>query len=205
MEKPDRVRINSAHSILWYFENCTTAKYPEWRDTLIHFFFQLYEISNTNYSVDVNLKLVDGLDILHDGKLVCFIHVRQRHILLHMHTSSLLYKHKLTAKFLHEHKGSWSQMFKITTDEELAVILDYLRSLKTLTKTEYYKSRRIPARVQEIVFDRDKGKCTKCSSTIDLHFDHVIPYSKGGSSTNPKNIQILCAKCNLSKGNRRVG
>jgi 5-methylcytosine-specific restriction endonuclease McrA len=34
------------------------------------------------------------------------------------------------------------------------------------------------------------------------HFDHIIPYSKGGSSKDPKNIQLLCVRHNLSKRDR---
>jgi hypothetical protein len=201
----EKVRINSAHSILWYFEKNTSSKYPEWRNALLHFFFQLYEITKRNYSVDVVLKLVDGIDILFDDKLVCFLHVRQQHILLHLHESSLLYKHVTTKKFLIEHQGAWKQMFKIKTAGELDAILSYLNDLPVKSKIEYNKSRRIPANIQKEVWERDKGMCSnpKCKSTVDLHFDLIIPHSKNGSSTEAKNIQILCAKCNLSKGNRR--
>ncbi|MCK5258904.1 MAG: HNH endonuclease, partial [Thermoplasmatales archaeon] len=31
------------------------------------------------------------------------------------------------------------------------------------------------------------------------HFDHIIPYSKGGSSLVADNIQLLCTKHNLEK------
>ena len=33
-----------------------------------------------------------------------------------------------------------------------------------------------------------------------FHADHVIPYSRNGS-TNLNNAQALCAQCNLKKGN----
>jgi len=33
-----------------------------------------------------------------------------------------------------------------------------------------------------------------------FHFDHIQPISRGGKSITD-NIQLLCAKCNLSKGN----
>ncbi len=33
-------------------------------------------------------------------------------------------------------------------------------------------------------------------------FDHIIPYSKGGSSIVPENIQLLCARHNLAKRDR---
>lgn len=63
-------------------------------------------------------------------------------------------------------------------------------------------NRMIPGDVQREVFERDNGKCTKCGSTDNLHFDHIIPFSKGGSSKTASNIQLLCARHNLSKGNK---
>jgi hypothetical protein len=60
-------------------------------------------------------------------------------------------------------------------------------------------SRLIPSSVKLEVWKRDGGKCTKCGSTQDLHFDHIIPFSKGGSSRDAKNVQLLCAKHNLEK------
>ena len=60
-------------------------------------------------------------------------------------------------------------------------------------------NRLIPSPVKLVVWKRDKGKCVKCSSNDNLHFDHIIPYSKGGSSLVAENIQLLCAKHNLAK------
>lgn len=57
----------------------------------------------------------------------------------------------------------------------------------------------IPSEVKLEVWKRDKGACVKCGSKENLHFDHIIPYSQGGSSKDSKNIQILCAKHNLAK------
>ncbi len=62
--------------------------------------------------------------------------------------------------------------------------------------------RKIPNRVAHEVWLRDNGRCVICGSTEDLHLDHIIPYSKGGSSTDPKNIQLLCGKHNLEKSDR---
>jgi 5-methylcytosine-specific restriction endonuclease McrA len=33
----------------------------------------------------------------------------------------------------------------------------------------------------------------------ELHFDHVLPFSKGGTSLKVENVQLLCARHNLSK------
>jgi hypothetical protein len=60
----------------------------------------------------------------------------------------------------------------------------------------------IPTEIKLEVWKRDGGKCTKCGSTNDLHFDHIIPWSKGGSSTTADNIQLLCEKHNLEKHDR---
>jgi len=57
--------------------------------------------------------------------------------------------------------------------------------------------------VKLFVWNRDGGKCVKCGSTEKLEFDHVIPFSKGGSNT-ARNIQLLCEKCNRSKGGELV-
>ena len=59
----------------------------------------------------------------------------------------------------------------------------------------------IPQDVMDKVWNRDGGKCVKCGSQENLEFDHIIPFSKGGSSTY-RNIQILCKKCNIEKSNK---
>ncbi|MFP5203816.1 MAG: HNH endonuclease [Acidobacteriota bacterium] len=59
--------------------------------------------------------------------------------------------------------------------------------------------RMIPSRVKLAVWKRDQGKCRMCGTNKGLHFDHIIPYSKGGSSKQIENIQILCSRHNLQK------
>jgi 5-methylcytosine-specific restriction endonuclease McrA len=60
-------------------------------------------------------------------------------------------------------------------------------------------TRSIPQDVKIAVAARDGGRCRQCGSTTDLHFDHVIPWSKGGANT-VANIQLLCGPCNRRKG-----
>ena len=62
--------------------------------------------------------------------------------------------------------------------------------------------RMIPSDVKREVWKRDKGKCVTCGAKDNLHFDHVIPYSKGGSSVVAENVQLLCARHNLAKHDR---
>ncbi|MFH0832719.1 MAG: HNH endonuclease signature motif containing protein [Candidatus Aenigmatarchaeota archaeon] len=69
-------------------------------------------------------------------------------------------------------------------------------------REESEHSRLIPTDVKIKVWKRDKGKCVICGSKINLHYDHDIPFSKGGSSITEKNVRILCAKCNIKKKNK---
>lgn len=60
-------------------------------------------------------------------------------------------------------------------------------------------SRVIPQNVKIAVSVRDQGKCVQCGSTDDLHFDHKVPWSRGGTNSI-NNIQLLCGLCNRRKG-----
>jgi len=61
------------------------------------------------------------------------------------------------------------------------------------------RTRMIPSSIKQAVWERDKGACTMCGAKDELHFDHIIPYSKGGSSMVLANVQLLCARHNLGK------
>jgi hypothetical protein len=62
--------------------------------------------------------------------------------------------------------------------------------------------RSIPRAVKIAVWRRDGGKCVMCSTRDKLHFDHIVPISRGGTSNTADNIQLLCARHNLAKGAR---
>jgi len=52
------------------------------------------------------------------------------------------------------------------------------------------------------IYKRDGYKCCKCGISqrnADLEIDHIIPIAKGGKSTYD-NLQTLCHKCNVEKG-----
>jgi hypothetical protein len=61
------------------------------------------------------------------------------------------------------------------------------------------RSRIIPTNIKKQVRERDRGRCVICGAKDELHFDHDIPYSKGGTSVSVENVRILCARHNLSK------
>lgn len=96
-----------------------------------------------------------------------------------------------------EETSGYRQVFKFKLE-----IVDAPRELSGRVSAETDHDRVIPSAVKLEVWKRDKGECVLCGSKENLHFDHVIPYSQGGSSRDPKNIQILCAKHNLEKKDR---
>jgi hypothetical protein len=102
---------------------------------------------------------------------------------------------KLTDSWLEESNGRKVFKFKLEMiDEDVNLSVQ-----DTPTELELEHNRLIPTGVKVEVWKRDKGRCVKCGSTVNLHYDHIIPFSKGGSSTTAANIQLLCAKCNLKK------
>lgn len=67
---------------------------------------------------------------------------------------------------------------------------------------EFPLTRMIPTKIKVEVWKRDKGKCVICGSNKNLHYDHDIPFSKGGSSIVSENVRLLCAKHNLEKSDK---
>ncbi len=61
-------------------------------------------------------------------------------------------------------------------------------------------SRHIPKDTQRHVRARD-GACHQCGSAENLQFDHIVPFSKGGTH-DISNLRLLCKDCNLSKGDK---
>ena len=67
-------------------------------------------------------------------------------------------------------------------------------------------SRKIPDKLRYQVLKRDNFKCCACGASpakdpsVELHIDHILPFSKGGETTL-ENLQTLCSKCNLGKSN----
>jgi hypothetical protein len=67
------------------------------------------------------------------------------------------------------------------------------------TMIDATRRRIIPSAVKLEVWKRDGGKCVKCGATDELHFDHDLPWSKGGTSLIVENVQLLCARHNIGK------
>jgi HNH endonuclease len=71
----------------------------------------------------------------------------------------------------------------------------------TAVDTGPFRREAIPERVRHEVWRRDQGRCASCGGRDRLEFDHIVPVSRGGSNT-ARNVELLCERCNRSKGAR---
>ena len=79
-------------------------------------------------------------------------------------------------------------------------------SEKSIQKRKKRTSRNISDRMRFRILMRDGFACKSCGASptktlgLELHVDHIIPWSKGGE-TVPENLGTKCKQCNLGKGN----
>lgn len=111
--------------------------------------------------------------------------------------------------------GSWYNALEkfvvyMNKDEEVSTI----EEIKEVEQKQKYNEknikhktpRNINLRLRYKVLKRDNFKCSICGRSpakdinIELHVDHIIPYSKGGE-TVIENLRTLCSDCNLGKSN----
>lgn len=110
--------------------------------------------------------------------------------------------------------GIWSDrgLFQLTDCEYVAAggrkvfkfrmrLSDAADEVAQLGDVEAFR-RVIPSWVKQVVYKRDKGRCVICGAEDQLHFDHELPFSRGGTGLTPDNVRILCARHNLQKGAR---
>jgi hypothetical protein len=107
------------------------------------------------------------------------------------------------AKDLLRHKYPQGKLEDIF-DEALEALLekkDPARKVvrKRSSRPSASHSRYIPQRVKDTVWKRDEGRCQyvspegrHCDERGFLEYDHIKPWSHGGSSVDPHNIRLLC-------------
>jgi predicted transcriptional regulator len=76
--------------------------------------------------------------------------------------------------------------------------IERLYSFLQYTKKINKQRPRLISSIRKRILKRDNFKCQNCSSSYNLHIDHIIPRSKGGTDED-SNLQVLCSKCNLFK------
>ncbi|MEB8702690.1 HNH endonuclease [Bacillus cereus] len=78
-----------------------------------------------------------------------------------------------------------------------------------VTQSDRIKRKYFPEWLKKAVYHRDKGTCTFCRCDLThlvriqntKHIDHIVPLALFGSN-DASNFQLLCEKCNTSKGAR---
>ena len=91
-------------------------------------------------------------------------------------------------------------------DQEISEFETKENNTETSPNDEIIKhktKRNIGNRLKVRVLTRDGNTCRLCGIKVtgeNIHFDHILPWSKGGETTL-ENIQILCAHHNLVNGN----
>lgn len=105
--------------------------------------------------------------------------------------------------------GSLVEDFPIEDDEYSCLVFGHQCPVFSIAEpyTETKELREIERNIKKVtmlkVFRRDNQVCQICNKNIpieDIHYDHIIPWSKGGRS-DEKNIRLLCSECNLKRGN----
>jgi len=99
---------------------------------------------------------------------------------------SLIEQKLLINEFFDKERKKWEQLNRLYGN-------DTVDSIKE-------QRERIPEKIRIAVWRRDDGKCARCGSREKLEYDHIIPFSKGGSNSI-RNIELLCEKCNRQKSN----
>jgi HNH endonuclease/Homing endonuclease associated repeat len=104
--------------------------------------------------------------------------------------------------------GGWQKALKAFVayiNEGAASESDLLAGAQELPKEMSERGPRNPGRrlIMQVLI-RDKGICQLCrraatADGFDYHIDHIMPWIKGGP-TVLSNLQLLCSKCNLLKG-----
>jgi Homing endonuclease associated repeat/HNH endonuclease len=98
------------------------------------------------------------------------------------------------------------EVFVVYANENINEAPTSLENGEIKTRTSRDPSLRLRWRVLQ----RDRFTCCACgaspalSSGVELHVDHVVPWSKGGE-TMLENLQTLCSVCNLGKSNVHEG
>ncbi len=101
--------------------------------------------------------------------------------------------------------SSWSQTLESFV--EYANTSELAAPIQNGTSKNPRKTSRDPSlRLRFKVMLKDNFTCQQCGASpakqlgVELHIDHIIPWSKGGGTTL-KNLQTLCSNCNLGKSN----
>ncbi|MEM6596319.1 MAG: HNH endonuclease [Pseudomonadota bacterium] len=104
---------------------------------------------------------------------------------------------------------TWQDAIKAVYLDRVQIVAEYedcvhspsmsIKIPSVIVLKEYVKPQKRVAFTRFNLFLRDGFSCQYCGATGDLTFDHVVPRSRGGTTTW-ENVVAACGKCNLKKG-----
>lgn len=136
-------------------------------------------------------------------------------------TKGKIYMHFKVFRFLYRKKSELFPFIKEISNLDLKSVdalkkIDVEKIKDTWNDENYFnsietprnkRSRNISSYIRKEVFEIYDGKCANpnnnpdCLIDLELEYDHIIPFSKGGANTI-KNIQLLCKNCNRKKSDK---
>lgn len=199
-------RLNPSYSVILMSQRSNAPYKDKIYPDGISIEYEGHDVSKTSY--DYNPKNEDQLEKLPSGKLTqngLFIDAIRKYKECNVNPEPVKVYEKIMP-------GVWSLKgyfdlieYRVVRDENRNVFRFLLRlSEKQFAhdeenNIELNHTRLIPSEVKKEVWKRDGGKCVICGSIENLHFDHELPFSKGGTSLTAKNVRLLCMKHNLAK------
>lgn len=119
---------------------------------------------------------------------------------------SLLYQgiaHAVSEQYQTLDFASWSALSVSVHDDSVGMVDRVIRVPRVILLVAYDRVPRRQVRFSRFnIYARDRNTCQYCArqfSRSDLNIDHVIPRSRGGSSTWD-NVVCSCLACNRKKG-----
>ena len=107
--------------------------------------------------------------------------------------------------------GGWTAALKAFVDYANSTEIESPASRPaTAPQGRRTTGREASLRLRWRVLHRDRFTCCGCGKSpattlgVELHVDHIIPWSKGGE-TIIENLRTLCSTCNLGKSNEHEG
>jgi len=101
--------------------------------------------------------------------------------------------------------GSWNKaLVAFDAFMKLGKSLEQSTDEAAIARSKRRTEKKINWRLRAQVLIRDNCICKMCGaspakdSTVELHADHIKPYSKGGE-TILENLRTLCLRCNIGK------
>jgi 5-methylcytosine-specific restriction endonuclease McrA len=189
--------------------NATTVSIPQYKqhgtysDTTISRRFESWN----NAVLNAGLSIINQVDIS-DERLFENLLVLWQHYGRQPRRSELAFEPSCFSQSPYNRRfRGWTEALRAFVDYANSTEVELCEPAVAVLEPSKRMTGRDPSlRLRWKVFNRDNFKCCCCGKNpattpgIELHVDHIIPWSKGGQ-TVLENLQILCSSCNLGKSN----